>query len=169
MHPRAWLYVAGVFGAHEALLNGPSVRVVEFGGTIRTDGYDLRRMLPWVRWWSIDLEGADIAGDAATWGEPDSAEVVVATELLEHAADGPGIVKNAERILVPGGLFVATMAGPTRSPHGATGAPHPADGEFYRNVEPWHLAEWLAGAGFGSCSIDLTDDGLDLRCAATAR
>lgn len=166
MHPRAWLYVCEALGSHDAFLDRAGVRVVELGGTIRTDGYDARRLLPWCSWTSVDLEGADVAGDAATWGRPGCADVVLATELLEHAEDAAGIVSNAARLLVPAGLFVATMAGPTRSPHGATGEPHPAPGEFYRNVEPALLTEWLAGAGFTTLGIDLTDDGLDLRCWA---
>lgn len=167
MHPRAWRYVAARLAEAEHELDRADVAVVEFGGSIRTDGYALRRLLPWCAWTSIDLEGdADVKGDAATWGEGGSADVVVATELLEHAHDGAGIVANARRLLRPGGLFVATMAGPTRSAHGATGAPEPADGEFYRNVEPWMLAEWLSAARFDGYSIDLTGDLLDLRCTA---
>lgn len=168
MHPRAWNYVADKL-AREDLIHGE--RVVEFGGATITGGYDLRRLLPWVTWTSVDVEdheGVDAVGDAATWGEPYTADVVVATELLEHAHDAAAVVANARRILVPGGLFLATMAGPTRTAHGARGGPEPEPGEYYRNVDPWDLAAWLYEGGFSEIELHLTGDHLDLRCAARA-
>lgn len=167
MHPRAWTYAARALSRPELEQHG--VVVVEFGGAEITDGYALRRLLPWSQWLSVDREahaGVDAVGDAATWGEPGSADVVIATELLEHAEDGAGICANARRLLRPGGVFVSTMAGPTRSVHGARGEPTLEPGEFYRNVTPALLGEWLSSAGFGGFDIDLTIDGLDLRCTA---
>jgi hypothetical protein len=175
VHPRAWLYVLGALSDHAPLLDRAGVEVVEFGGSTRTGGYVLRRVLPWCSWTSVDIAPSDgdlrdgvVQGDAARWGRRRSANVVVATELLEHVPGGHRFVDNARRLLRPGGLFVATMAGPARLPHGATGDPEPAPGEFYRNVEPATLLGWLRGAGFESWSIDLTDDALDLRCTARA-
>lgn len=168
MHPRAWSYVAAWLAA-EDLQHGE--RVVEFGGATITGGFDLRRLAPWVEWTSVDQEdheGVDAVGDAATWGEAGMADVVVATELLEHAHNAAAVVANAWRILTSGGLFVATMAGPTRTAHGARGGPEPEPGEYYRNVDPWDLSAWLFEAGFGEITLHLTDDHLDLRCAARA-
>jgi len=52
----------------------------------------------------------------------DSADVVISTEMLEHALDWRGAVTGMMRILAPGGLLVLT----TRSP-GFPFHPHPVD------------------------------------------
>lgn len=60
----------------------------------------------------------------ATFGV-ESFDVVVSTEMLEHAEDWRGAVSNMKRVLVPGGLLLVT----TRSP----GFPqHDYPGDYWR-------------------------------------
>jgi SAM-dependent methyltransferase len=109
-------------------------------------------------------ESVDVVADAATLDLDRTFDVVVSTECLEHTDKGPEIVATAYLHLRPSGVFIATMAGPGRAPHGAGGEPSPPPGEWYRNVEPDELAQWLRSAGFIDWSIDVA--GLDVRCWA---
>lgn len=55
----------------------------------------------------------------------DSADVVICTEMLEHAEDWRGAVEGIVRVLAPGGYLVLTTRGP--------GFPfHPHPGDFWR-------------------------------------
>lgn len=112
----------------------------------------------------VDGPGVDIVADAADLNLDDRFGVVVSTECLEHTERAAEIVVTAHRHLTPGGVFVATMAGPGRAPHGQHGAALPAPDEFYRNVHSDELAAWLIAAGFGDFSVDTS--GADVRCWA---
>lgn len=139
-------------------------RVIDLGG--RDVNGSPRHLFPDADYITVDVvagPGVDVVADAATV-ELDPADLVLCTELLEHTQDGARIIANAWRLLRPGGVFVATMAGPGRAPHGAGGETHPPPGEWYRNVEPADLVEWLMAAGFQSFSTDRLR--LDLRCTA---
>lgn len=63
----------------------------------------------------------DACGLVAAFGA-ESFEVVVSTEMLEHAEDWRGAVSNMKRVLAPGGLLLIT----TRSP-GFPQHDHPGD------------------------------------------
>lgn len=106
----------------------------------------------------------DVVADAADLTLDELFDVVVCTEVLEHAERAPDIVAAAFDHLVPGGCFVATMAGPTRAPHGMNGTPEPLAGEWYRNVSQDDLQQWLSVAGFVRWEID--ELGRDVRCVA---
>lgn len=116
----------------------------------------------------VDLQdgpGVDVIGDAATWQPDEPVDVVVCTEVFEHCRDWPRIVANAFECLAPGGVFIATMAGPGRPKHSALREPDPDVYEFYRNVEPDDLEAELWAAGFVDVRVDRA--GLDVRCVAT--
>ena len=55
----------------------------------------------------------------------DTADVLISTEMLEHAEDWRGAVEGMVRVLAPGGLLVLTTRGPGFPYH-----PHP--GDFWR-------------------------------------
>lgn len=143
--------------------------VLEFGS--RNLNGSVRLIIHAQTYVGVDLyEGpdVDVVGDAATVDlSPQRFDLIVCTELFEHADDDTcqAIVGNAYRHLEPDGVFIATMAGPGRTPHSAIEAvPELQPGEFYRNVTPDLLASWLAAAGF-TFEIDVL--GLDIRCTAT--
>lgn len=117
---------------------------------------------------TLDLRGpVDIEADAATWVPTRTFDVVVSTEVFEHCADWPAIIRTAWSALVPGGLFVATMAGPGRPAHSAIdGGWNLHEDEHYANVEPEHLRRVLSDAGFTEVTIDVRTSPADVRCAA---
>ncbi len=112
-----------------------------------------RSWFPAARWHALDLQvhagqvdprlEAVIEADAATWRSPDRYDLVLCTEVLEHAERWRDIVSTAWWHLRPGGLLIVTCAGPSRRPHGASGAPEPAPGEHYQGVSAAALAEQL--------------------------
>lgn len=144
--------------------------VLEFGS--RNINGSVRYLAPYADWLGVDLvagDGVDIVGDVTTvalgWGDWD---VVVCCEVLEHVDDDTAraVVENAERHLLPGGLFIATMAGRNRAPHSAIDGGPVRPGEFYRNVTVDMLTAWIDDAGFGRRVVSESPDGSDLYCWA---
>ena len=151
MHSEAMQWVAQV-----ASRIGPQKVVLDQGGRDVNGG--IRHLFAGVEdWIAVDLtegEGVTVVADCAEYAHPSPCDVVVSTELLEHTARGPEIVKNAFESLVPGGHYIITCAAPGRFAHGAWGDPAPAEGEYYQNVEPTDLLAWLKSAGFIDIVID---------------
>jgi SAM-dependent methyltransferase len=104
----------------------------------------------------------------ATFGT-ESFEVVVSTEMLEHAEDWRGAISNMKRVLAPGGLLLLT----TRSP-GFPQHDHPNDYwrftrqdalEIFSDMEEVEVAEDPMAPGIlvrarrpvGFCEADLTE------------
>lgn len=142
MHQAAFDFVTATIRAHGA--RGP---VYEIGsrninGSIRmlfsvAEGYH-----------GIDLEDGpdvDAVADAATYVPPVVPQTVVCCEVLEHADTAEQIVRQAAQVLAPGGRVILTMAGPCRMPHSAVDGGQLRAGEFYRNVTPDMLRDWLRG------------------------
>lgn len=99
------------------------------------------------RWTGLDItagDQVDIVADASTWEPPRNFDIVVCTEVLEHAERWREIVVTCFAALRPGGLLLLTCAGPGRAPHGQHGAHTPLPGEFYANVDPVELAAEVA-------------------------
>lgn len=116
-------------------------------------------------------EGVEIVADAATWTPDGEYDVVVCTEVFEHTPVWPAICATAYRALAPGGLFVATMAGPGRPPHSAVDGGwllHEIDGqvEHYANVHPDQLHQVLVDVGFVDVTTDRRHSPADTRCVA---
>lgn len=163
MHDAAYAYVAATvdrFDLHTART------VLDLGGR-NVNGTTRPLFADTTTYVVVDLADADnvnVIADAADVDLGVTFDVVVSTELLEHTDRGAAIVANAYRHAEPGGMFVATMAGPGRAPHGQHGAALPAPDEFYRNVHPDDLRGWLSSAGFTMFEIDRA--GVDVRCWA---
>lgn len=160
MHVAAYDYVAKVVAEH-----GLGGSVLDLGG--RDVNGTVRELFNPTRYVTVDIAPApsvDIVADAADLDLDETFDVVISTECFEHTPSGPEIVATAYRHLCPGGVFVATMAGPGRAPHGASGQPIPPPGEWYRNVDSDELADWLRDAGFDEYQIDVL--GEDVRCWA---
>lgn len=161
MHDAAYEWVL-----RHAIHASDTATVLELGG--RNVNGTTRPLFPSAsRYVSVDINAGpdvDVVADAAEVDLGEQFDVVVSTELMEHTPRGAEIVANAAAHLVPGGMFVATMAGPGRAEHGAGGEPSPPPGEFYRNVSPDELTEWLTAAGFDRFEVDQL--GTDVRCVA---
>jgi SAM-dependent methyltransferase len=92
------------------------------------------------------------------------ADLVICCEVLEHTPAAPAICAEAYRVLRPGGRFLVTCATDPRAPHGVMGGA--VGREFYRNVPPAMLREWLAP--FAEVIFDVAFDRGDLYALAHA-
>ncbi len=163
MHPEAMAWVA------EHATTDP-VTVLDLGGRfVNGSPRDLFTNATVYRVLDIaDGPNVDIVADAATWTPDREYDVVLATELFEHAAEWPRIVLTAFKALRPGGMFVATMAGPGRPVHsGVDGGGWLHPGEHYANVHPDALLDVLKAAGFVDITVDVQPSPSDVRCVAT--
>lgn len=109
----------------------------------------------------------DIVADAATWTPDREYDIVLSTEVFEHTETWPAICATALAALSPGGLFVATMAGPGRPTHSAVDGGwtlHP--GEHYANIHPDDLRQALGGQGWVDVEVEYRPTPADVRCAA---
>ena len=68
---------------------------------------------------------------------------VFCCEVLEHAEQAAELVAHAADILAPGGVLLITAACDPRTPHSAVDGGHMREGEFYQNIDPEELTQWL--------------------------
>jgi len=160
MHPEAMAWVA-----KHAIPDAR--RVLDIGG--RNINGTPRDLFPGAELYvTLDiLPGADITADASTWIPDRFYDVVVCCEVFEHTDTWPQICGTAFKALAPGGLLIATMAGPGRPVHsGVDGGWQLHPGEHYGNVHPRDLAEALQAAGFVDVVTDRQSQPADTRCTA---
>jgi SAM-dependent methyltransferase len=109
-------------------------------GALNVNG-QARDIVPsgWVSWIGFDLvagPGVDFPGDAEELlPDFEQCDVMVSTEVLEHAPRWAELLGAMCDAVKPGGWLVLTCAGIGRKPHaadGSPGGPHP--GEYYANV-----------------------------------
>jgi SAM-dependent methyltransferase len=161
VHEEARAYV-------EAHRTDEALAVLEVGGRQINGGVrDLfPNATPYV---SLDIaegDAVDIVANAATWTPDRLYDLVVCTEVFEHTPEWPEILATMAKACRPGGRLVLTMAGPGRSPHGASGGPHEPN-EHYANVEPDHLRAQLATTGWTNVQVDYLHPPGDTRATAT--
>lgn len=160
MHREAYEFVASCvarFGVPE--------RVVEIGsrdinGTVRPLFAGCRSYV------GLDLvpgPGVDVVADARTWRPRRPVDCVVCCEVLEHTPHAREIVESAHAMLREGGLLILTAACEPRRPHSAVDGGPVRDGEYYRNVDPADLHDWLRA--FSEHEIETTPWG-DVRAWA---
>lgn len=109
----------------------------------------------------------DIVADAAAWTPDREYDVVVCCEVFEHTADWRRICDTALAACRPGGMFIATMAGPGRPEHSAVDGGwtlHP--GEYYGNVDPFELSAVLQRGGWTNVTVDQRMSPADVRAVA---
>lgn len=113
----------------------------------------------------IDVQegpGVDLVADASVYKSDVQYDVVVCAEVFEHTAVWPKIIKNVHSLLLPGGMFIATMAGEGRPPHSAIDENPIRSWEYYKNVTKSDLEKQLAI--FSDFKVDVVDT--DTRCWA---
>lgn len=146
---------------------GPFHEVIEVGG-LDING-TVRGMFPGSIYTSVDVQdgpGVDVVGDAVHLTRdgklPSGVDCVVTTEALEHYPHPWNIIDSALMLLRPGGVLIATMAGPGRQRHSGIHGGVLEPGEHYRNIEPRELTTWLDS--FSEFEVDVV--GSDVRCWA---
>lgn len=143
MHTEALAYIKG----HTKGNRYP--HVLEFG-SLNING-SVRAVIDSGEHWGIDVQdgpGVNQVADAVGYLYDFEADLVVCCEVLEHAADIPGIVRSAFENLRPGGVFLVTCATDPRAPHSAVDGGTLRVEEWYKNVDPQTLIETCEGAGF---------------------
>jgi len=111
----------------------------------------VRDYFPNAHFSGLDIEpapGVDYVFDAAEsdqWAHIGVYDVVIATELFEHAERWADIIANMSGCLSEMGhqLLIATCASNGRPPHGARGEWGVPAGQFYGNVGPEALRQHL--------------------------
>ena len=142
------------------------VKILEFGsldinGSVRS--LFTNKNITYV---GVDMQagpGVDVVADAATYDSELLFDIIICCEVFEHCQNWREIVVNSHRLLTPGGIFIATMAGEGRRPHSAIDENPIREWEYYANVGAWELGRCIKGL-FTSYSIDYI--GSDLRCSA---
>jgi len=80
----------------------------------------------------------DVVCNAHEYDSDEPFDTVISCEAFEHDPHFKETLDNALRLLRPGGLFVATFAGPNRQEHGtarsAGGELYGPDPDYYKNV-----------------------------------
>lgn len=135
MHAQAFDFVA-----RHAVALAPEA-VLEIGSHDVNGG--VRDLFPTAtRYHGIDIApgpGVDEVADAADWRAADRFDVVVSTEVLEHAPRWRDVVRNAWDALGPGGVLLLTCATDPRPAHSAVDGWDLREGEWYANVAPGEM------------------------------
>jgi SAM-dependent methyltransferase len=144
----------------------PMIRALEIGardfnGSVRTI---INGMQP--EWYvGIDTApgaGVDAIGDGSDYQPSAVPNLVICTEVLEHTPHARDVVCNIGRVLEPGGFALITCATDPRAPHSAVDGNAVRDGEYYGNVGPQDLTEWLLLAGLDALTFEVHRDRGDL-------
>ena len=118
------------FGAHD--VNGSPRQL--FNGCAEYVGVD-----PWPG------RGVDWMGKAQDYDGQGCFDVVITAEAMEHDPDAQGEIISAWRALKPGGVLLITAAADPRLPHRCDGYQGELGGEYYKNIDPDDLTDWLRG------------------------
>jgi hypothetical protein len=87
----------------------------------------------------------DVVADGATFTPDSMPDTVLCAEVFEHTNRAWAICENVLTMLAPGGLFLVSAASDPRPPHSAVDGGPLREGEYYRNVPPTMLEQWLSG------------------------
>lgn len=149
MHPSVMTFLKE--NLFEAEFKGKSVLEV---GSYDVNGSPRSVILPLgpASYMGVDFQsgpGVDRIADASLLAEefgPSSFDIVISTEMLEHASDWRGAVRSMKSVLKPNGLLVVTTRGPGFPYHGY---PH----------DYWRFTESTILGAFGDfeCLIFLQD------------
>jgi SAM-dependent methyltransferase len=156
MHDAARDFIA----KHAKKCKGP---VLEVGSRDINGG--VRDLLPKTGYVGIDLvagRGVDQVVDVRDFTYDTKFGTVVCCEVLEHHPSPQELIAAMAEHLLVGGTLLITAAGPDREPHSAIDGGHLRAEEFYANIDPDDLREWLSD--FSKVTID--EQGDDIRAKA---
>jgi len=159
MHAEARAFVQNALSALPAPRTVVELGGLDFNGSIRD-------LFGETRYCSVDLvpgKSVDVVADAADFEPPESPDMVVCCEVLEHSPHAARIVRNAIRILAPGGVLLVTCATDPRAPHSAVDGNALRADEWYQNVPIDTFRTWIEGMHLRH--LDTLPRG-DLQCLA---
>jgi SAM-dependent methyltransferase len=165
MHKEVSNFIKEVRSKHFGRFVG--TRVLEVG-SLDING-SVRKHFTLCRYTGIDLskgKGVDLVHDISqpllNKGQFD---VVISTEMLEHARHWKDCLVNMYNLVLTGGLFILTCAGTQRDEHGTTRT-SPKDSPFtndhYRNIDIKDFSSALPPHYFDKYFIEERRDGKDL-------
>jgi len=161
MHPGAFEFI-GRYATAE------SIRVIEIGS--RDINGSARPHFPAAEWIGIDLypgPSVDVVADARQYQPDQRANLVICAEVFEHVQHWRELVQAAWRMLIPGGLFLATCGGPGRDPHSGIDGGTVRPAEWYCNLTPADVAAGMERHGFSARVIESNEHWRDVYCEAT--
>jgi SAM-dependent methyltransferase len=141
VHAEAYAFVASV----ATVLVGVKT-AVEIGS--RDINGSVRELFPGTAYTGLDLipgPGVNVVADASTWRPLARVDLVVCCEVLEHARAAALLVENMIAMLAPGGHLIVTCAMPPRPPHSGIDGNRLRPSEWYLNVRPGELHDWVDG------------------------
>jgi SAM-dependent methyltransferase len=168
MHPEAYLFAARV----TRVLPVQGQHVLEIGSR-DLNGSVRPLFASAASYTGIDVEagpGVDVQADGTEFVPAEPPSVVVCMEVLEHTPAGQDLIEHAARQLRPDGWLLLTCATYPRAAHsGHDGGSVLGDGEYYGNVAPPELRDWLVGAGLEVVLEEVHVDRGDLYALARKR
>ncbi len=117
------------------------------------------------RYHGVDIApgpGVDEVADASDWRPTTRFDVVVSTEVLEHAPRWRDVVINAWDALQPGGVLLMTCATEPRPPHSAVDGWDVRPGEWYANVATTAAIDLIRSFGPRAWLVEVALDRGDL-------
>ena len=164
MHKEASQFVAKVKAEFPEFFTGKKVLDV---GSLEIDG-GARQFFTNCDYLGIDVgegPGVDVVTMAHGYSRPNSFDVVICTEMLEHDQHWNKSLLQMYENVKPGGLFLVTCAGPSRWEHGTTehdayASPFTAD--YYKNLSTEDFASVLPASLFSKSYLGYRGDKEDL-------
>lgn len=141
MHAEAFRFVSR-YATRDAL------SVIEIGS--RDINGTPRPLFPSASWIGLDWHAGpcvDVVCDAVDYVPTSLVDIVVCTEVLEHAPNWRKLIQCAASWLLPCGRFIMTCAGPGRAPHSHHDGGGLHDSEYYANLSADQIAEEFHYAG----------------------
>lgn len=141
MHAEAWNYLAS-----EAAKLPQGLRVVEFGSH-DVNGSPRSLLANSAEYVGVDMwagKGVDFVGKAQEFDGEGDFDLVISAEAMEHDPDAKGQIASAWQALKPGGILLITAAADPRAPHRCDGGLGDMRGEYYSNIDPESLRDWLS-------------------------
>lgn len=142
MHAEAYEFISQALG----WLGDPSgMKVVEFGSH-DVNGSPRRLLSKAAKYTGVDPwpgPGVDYTCTAQEFVAGLEYDLCISAETLEHDPDPQGQIEAAWRALRSGGRLILTAASEPRLPHRVDGTEGEMNGEYYGNISPEQLQEWL--------------------------
>ncbi len=141
MHAEAFAFV-------KQFATDSTIDVIEVGS--RNINGTVRGLFPNARWTGLDLHpgpDVDVVCDMLDYTPPDSVDLIVCCEVLEHAERWSLMLSQAQAWLKPGGRMILTCAGPGRIPHSHIDGGRLRPDEYYANVSADDLRKALEADG----------------------